>query len=130
MGTIKDLMDLTTQLANSVQDRRISAELNAIQSFALEIQSQQANLHEANVQLREEAHSLQKRNQELESEVEQLRSVSPPGPTGVPTCPNCSTTAKPLYMRPVPPDFVDFEDTTHECPKCGYGVRVEQPEDL
>jgi hypothetical protein len=39
MGTIKDLVDLTTQLANSMEDRRVASELNAIQSLILNVQS-------------------------------------------------------------------------------------------
>lgn len=127
MGTIKDLVDLTTQLANSVQDRKIASELNAIQSLILKLQSEQATLHEANIQLREERFKLKERVQELEAEVQRLKSVSPAGPSGVPTCPNCSTASKPFYMRPVPRDFVSIMNATHECPKCTYTVNIEKP---
>jgi len=61
MGTIKDLVDLTTQLANNVQDRKIASELNAIQSLILKLQSEQAILHETNIELREERLSLKER---------------------------------------------------------------------
>ena len=95
MGSIKDLVDLTTQLANSVQDRKIASELNAIQSLILRLQSEQATLHEANTELREERLTLKERVQELEAEVERLKSASGVGPRGVPTCPNCSTASWP-----------------------------------
>ena len=65
MGTIKDLVDLVTQLANSVQDRKIASELNAIQSLILKLQAEQATLHEANVELREERLSLKEQIQQL-----------------------------------------------------------------
>lgn len=39
MGKIKDIVDLSTQLANSVQDRKIASELNQIQSLILVLQS-------------------------------------------------------------------------------------------
>ena len=128
MGTIKDLVDLTTQLANSVQDRKIASALNAIQSLILRLQSEQATLHEANTELREERLTLKERVQELEVEVERLKSASAVGPSGVPTCPNCSTASKPFYMRLVPRDFVSIMNATHECPKCKYTVKIEEKE--
>ena len=126
MGTIKDLVDLTTQLANSVQDRKIASELNGIQSLILKLQSEQAMLHEANIKLREERLSLNERIQELEAEIEGLKSASAVGPNGVPTCPNCSTASKPFYMRPVPRDFVSIMNATHECSKCEYTMKIEK----
>jgi len=126
MGTIKDLVDLVTQLANSVKDRKIASELNAIQSLILKLQAEQASLHEANVELREERLSLKERIQDLEAKIQELSSASAPGPGGVPTCPNCSTSSKPFYMRPVPRDFVSVLNATHECPKCKYNTKIEE----
>ena len=91
MGTIKDLVDLTTQLAKSVQDRKIASEINGIQSLILQLQSEQASLHEANTKLREERLSLKERIQEIETEIKEMKSASISAPSGVPTCPNCST---------------------------------------
>jgi len=45
MGAIKDIIDLCTQLSNSLQDRQIAAELNQIQSLILQLQSEHAELH-------------------------------------------------------------------------------------
>ncbi|MCX5726864.1 MAG: hypothetical protein NT030_06825 [Candidatus Saganbacteria bacterium] len=120
MGTIKDLVDLVTQLANSVQDRKIASELNAIQSLILKLQAEQASLHEANVKLREERLSREERIQELEAKIQELSTAPAPGPDNVPTCPNCSTSSKPFYMRPVATNFVPLLNATHECPKCKY----------
>ena len=122
MGTIKDLVDLTTQLANSVEDRKVAKELNSIQSLILQLQSEQAGLHETNIELREERLSLKETIQELESEIKELKSASVSVPEGVPTCPNCSTQSKPFYMRPVASDFVHILNATHECPKCKYNT--------
>ena len=130
MGTIKDLVDLITQLSNSVKDRKIASELNAIQSLIITLQSEQASLHEANIVLREERLSLRERIQELEAEVEELKSASVSGPSGVPTCPNCSTVSKPFYMRPVASDFVYLLNATHECPKCKYNTKFGELEDI
>ena len=127
MGTIKDLVDLTTQLANSVQDRKIAAELNAIQSLILSLQSEQAGLHESNIELREETLTLKERILELEREVERLKTAKPQGPIGVPICPNCSTEDKPVYMSPVPPQIVKIMGATHQCSACTYFKKIEDP---
>ncbi len=126
MGTIKDLVDLTTQLANSVKNREIATELNAIQSLILQLQSEQASLHEANIELREERSSLKDQIQGLRSEIEELKSTSASAPSNVPTCPNCSTVSKPFYMRPVISDLVDILNATHECPTCEYNVKIDE----
>jgi uncharacterized protein with PIN domain len=125
MGAIKDVVDLLTQLANRVQDRRLAAELNTIQSLILNIQSKHAELHETNIQLLEERHSLKERIQELEAQLAEGAASPSTGPKGVPTCPNCSTKSKPFYMKPVPPDFVSILNATHECPKCKYNTNIK-----
>lgn len=127
MSAIKDVIDLVEKLANRVQDRKIASELHAIQTLIVQIQSEQAKVHEANTDLREERITLQNRVQELETEVQMLKSASPPGPTGAPTCPNCSTVSKPFYMSPIPSDFVNIENATHECPKCSHKVKTDNP---
>ena len=123
MGTIKDLVDLTTQLANSVKDRKIATELNDIQSLILQLQSEQAALHEANIELREERLT-------LKEQIQKLKSASISAPDGVPTCPNCSTVSKPFYMRPVASDFVYILNATHECPKCKYNTKIGELPDI
>lgn len=125
MGAIKDVVDLLTQLANRVQDRKLASELNTIQTLILKIQAEHAELHETDMQLREERLSLKERIQELEAKVAELSSASSAGPSDVPTCPNCSTKSKPFYMKPVPRDFVDIMKATHECPQCEYNTRIE-----
>lgn len=126
MGTIKDLVDLTTQLANSNQDRKIATELNTIQSLILSLQSEQADLHESNIQLREERLTLKERIQELENEIQQLQNVRPQGPVGVPTCPNCSSESKPVYMSPLPPKVVKLMNASHLCSVCNYSMKFEK----
>jgi uncharacterized protein with PIN domain len=125
MGAIKDVVDLLTQLANRVQDRKIASELNQIQSLILSIQSEHAELHETNIQLREERLSLKERIQELETQLAESAAAPSPALDGVPTCPNCSTKSKPFYMKPVPRDFVRILNATHECPKCKYNTNVK-----
>ena len=58
LGTIKDIVDISTQLANSVNDRKITSELNAIQSLTLQLQSEQLSLGETNLDLKENLFSL------------------------------------------------------------------------
>jgi uncharacterized protein YbaR (Trm112 family) len=69
MGTIKDIVDLTTQLSNSVTDRKIAAELNKIQSLILSLQSEQADIHEVNMKLREELYEFRLKNDALKKEM-------------------------------------------------------------
>ena len=119
MGTIKDIVDLSTQLASSVKDRKITEELNQIQTLTLQLQSEQAQLHEKNIELREGNVSLAEKVRELEAEIVVLNSSSV-APEGVPSCPNCSTSSKPYLMSPIGPDFKRMLNATHECAKCKY----------
>lgn len=126
MGTIKDLVDLATQLVISVEDRKIASELREIQTLALTLQSEQASLHAANIKLREEKIELSDKIRSLERKIEELSEARGNGPSDVPICPNCSTTGRPFYMRPVSQDFVEIMHATHECPKCKYNTRVKE----
>lgn len=51
MGAIKDLVDLVTQLNNSVEDRKFAGELREIQKMIGGIQSEHAAIHEQRIQL-------------------------------------------------------------------------------
>lgn len=42
------------------------------------------------------------------------------GPTSTPTCPNCSTSQKLIYMSPVPPPFNELAGGDWECPSCKF----------
>ena len=44
MGAIKDIVDLTTQLSSSVQDRKLAAEILQIQMSILVVQREDAEL--------------------------------------------------------------------------------------
>lgn len=124
MGAIKDIIDLLTQLTNRVQDRKLAAELSTIQTLILKLQGEHADLHETNIQLREERLALTERIQELESSIKEMSSVPTAGSQSAPTCPNCSTNSRPFFMRPVPTDFVEIMNATHECPKCHYNTNL------
>lgn len=127
MGTLKDIVDLTSQLANSVQDRKIATELNTIQQLILNLQSEQAILHETNIELREERLTLKEKVQELETELKELKTKpSNSIDTDAPKCPNCSTKSSPFYLRSVPARFVKMMGVTHECPKCKYNTNIKK----
>lgn len=126
MGTIKDIVDLSTQLATSVQDRKVTAELNQIQSLTLQLQSEQAQLHETNIKLREEKLKLAEKVQSLEKEIKNLKEGCTKDPEGVPICPNCSTNTKPYYMKPVAVDFISILGATHECAQCGFNTNISR----
>jgi predicted nuclease with TOPRIM domain len=125
LRTIKDLADLTTQLANTVEDRKIASELNSIQTPILKLQSEQATLHETNIELREERLALEERIHEWETTIHKLQSKPSSIMSDVPTCPNFSTTSKPFFMSPVPEDFINILNATHECPKCEYKTKID-----
>ena len=125
MSIIYDYIVCYTTLANSVQDRKIASEINQIQSLTLDLQSEQAQLHETNIKLREERIELVEKIQSLEAEIKDLKESGIKGPDGTPACPNCSTSVKPFYMAPIPPDFVFTQNATHECSQCGYKFKVE-----
>ena len=120
MSAIKDVIDLLTQLANHAKDRKTAAEINTIQTLILRIQSEQADLHTANAALRDENLAQKSRIRELEAQIADNPAPTPPGPDGVPTCPNCSTSAKPIYMNPLPPDFAKLMNATHRCSQCHF----------
>jgi hypothetical protein len=62
MGNIKDIVDLTTQLANSVQDRKVAAEIFKIQSLILSVQKDDAALVSENLDLKKKIFELEKEN--------------------------------------------------------------------
>lgn len=120
MGTIKDIIDLITDLSKRINDRKIVSELQNVQRMVLEIQAEQAKMHESNIELREENQSLKKTVRNLKDENSALKDKTIDGPEGVPACPNCSTASKPFYMAPIPAEFRPIEDASHECPQCHY----------
>lgn len=120
MSLVKDVIDLLAQLANHAKDRKTAAEINAIQTLILRIQSEQADLHSANASLRDENLTQKSRIRALEAQIAGNPSPTPPGPEGVPTCPNCSTSATPIYMNSLPPDFAKLMNATHRCSQCHF----------
>jgi len=69
MGTIKDLVDLVTQLTNSVQDRKFAAELREIQKMIADIQTEHAALHEQRIELMTENAELKQTIATLKEEI-------------------------------------------------------------
>lgn len=108
MGTLKDVVDLTTQLANSVSDRKISAELNKIQQLTLQLQSEQIGLHESNIELREQNLKLREEISELKKKADEFSDFKfdgyvywkhdGEGEKEGPFCPRCHD-AKKLAVR-------------------------------
>lgn len=73
MGVIKDLVDLVTQLNNSVEDRKFAGELREIQSMIGTIQSEHAAMHEQRIQLMTENAELKQVIASLKEEVSALK---------------------------------------------------------
>lgn len=74
-------------------------------------------------ELRKENQVLRDEIQRLKGEIENLKAPSSARPLQAPTCPNCSTIGRPFYMSPIPKDFVELENATHECSRCKYKTR-------
>ena len=72
MGAIKDVVDLATKLAESIQDRKFAADLFKIIQLISTIQSDQASLTENNVQLMSDKTTLQNTISALESNIARL----------------------------------------------------------
>ena len=73
MGTIKDLVDLVTQLSNSVEDRKFAGELRQIQSMIGSIQSENATLHEQRIELMAKNADLKDENASLKQRISILQ---------------------------------------------------------
>ncbi len=73
MGAIKDIVDLSTQLANSVQDRKFSFDLFKIIELISIVQVDQAQLTESNVQLMSDKAEMQKIITSLETDILKLK---------------------------------------------------------
>jgi len=74
MGAIKDLVDLVTQLNNSVENRKFAGELREIQSMIGSLQSEHAKIHEQRIELMTENAELKQTIAALREEVSALKS--------------------------------------------------------
>jgi len=125
MGAIKDIVDLTTQLSENINDRKVVVELLKIQSLTLKLQAEQASIHESNIELREECLGLKEEIVRLKNELHEMTSASSNMAESAPICPNCSTPNKPFYMSMVGKDFVELLGVTHECTQCKFTKKIE-----
>ncbi|WP_321470924.1 hypothetical protein [Halarcobacter sp.] len=71
-------------------------------------------------QLRKENLDLKDEIIELKNKVNELNLQAVQPNTDIPSCPNCSTTKIKQYLSPIPKDFIEIENATHECSKCGF----------
>lgn len=62
MGTIKDITDLTVDLINSTQDRKLTAKITSVQSLIATLQSEHSTIVEENLTLRNKIFELEKRH--------------------------------------------------------------------
>jgi hypothetical protein len=88
MGAIKDIVDLTTQLSSSVQDRKLVAEIFQIQMLILTVQKDDATLVSENLDLKKKIFELEKeifnlQNKILELEKENLALKENPSPVNL-----------------------------------------------
>jgi ribosomal protein L37AE/L43A len=69
MGAIKDVVDLTTQLASSIQDRKVSTEIFKIQSLILSVQKEDTALVSENLDLKKKIFELEKEIFNLQNKI-------------------------------------------------------------
>jgi len=65
MGTIKDIIDLTTQLSSSIKDRKFAAEILKIQTLILTVQKEDSTLVSENLDLKKKIFELEKEISDL-----------------------------------------------------------------
>ena len=71
-------------------------------------------------ELRKENDSLRDEIKTLQGRITELEAPAYTNSPAAPICPNCSTTGRPIFMSPLPVDFIQIEQATHECTKCGF----------
>jgi regulator of replication initiation timing len=74
MGTIKDITDLTIDLINSTQDRKLTTKITAIQSLIASFQSEHFAVIEKNTELLMENFELKQKISELEKTNAELKN--------------------------------------------------------
>lgn len=72
MSAIKDIMDLVTQLRNSVQDRKFAAEITQIQSLVSAVQLENSSTISENLDLKTENFELKNENSILGQRISDL----------------------------------------------------------
>lgn len=81
MGTIKDIVDLTTQLVNNVKYRKFAIEILQIQSLVSSLQSEQmvttdnmSKVSDENIELKSENHKPKLENSKLKQIISDLEN--------------------------------------------------------
>lgn len=75
--------------------------------------------------LRKENDSLRDEIKGLKEQIDGMKAPSANQTHGIPSCPNCSTAGKAFFMSPIPTDFIELENATHECTRCKYKMMVK-----
>ncbi len=77
MGTIKDIIDLTTQLSKSVKDRKLASEISQIQSLISTIQIENTSLVSENLELKKKIFELEQKltnlNENHRKEIDKMK---------------------------------------------------------
>ncbi len=76
-------------------------------------------------QLRKENNDLRDQVGELKKKMQELSAQRDQSSIDIPACPNCSTTERKTFMNPIPKEFINIEEATHECPKCSFKVNAK-----
>jgi hypothetical protein len=119
MSTVKDIIDLVTQLSDNIQDRKVATELFNIILIANQIQSDMFELQKENLNLKKE-------NQELTEKLNNKNRITLFHKNLLwlendknPYCPSCyDTDHKLIHMH-------TFEGH-YSCPKCAHYADIVQ----
>jgi hypothetical protein len=130
MGTAKDIIDLVTQLSDSIQDRKVASELFKIIALANQLQADNFNLQKEVMELKKE---IQEKQQKLdEKNIKTIFHANllwlPEDPN--PYCPACyGTSNKMIHMI----NF-QYQDITRDktvitkhklrCPNCKHIAEI------
>jgi hypothetical protein len=137
MGTIKDIVDLVTQLSKNVQDRTVATELLNIISIANQIQSDMFELQKENLDLKKEISDLETKNQELNVQLNNKNQETifhsnllwKPDDE-YPYCPTCyESENKLIHMQPWDAPYTETGGAIRtkprlKCPKCNHNTEI------
>lgn len=145
MGSAKDIIDLVTQLSDSIQDRKVAAELFKIIALANQLQSENSNLHSDNFKLQKEImelkhhfFELKKENQEIQQKLDDknLKTIFHADLLWLPDddkpfCPTCYDSEHKLihmhsFERQDPRNNQVYKRPGLRCPKCRHVTDVAQ----
>ncbi len=136
MGTAKDIIDLVTQLSDSIKDRKVASELFKIISLVNQLQSENTDLREKYFESQSQILQLQKEKQEIQQKLDDknLKIIFHANLLWLlddeqPYCPTCyDSDHKLIHMHNFDSPYF-ANDAIHtksvlKCPKCNHIAEI------